>query len=268
MAFVPVTDSLGRPVMRSDGTTPRVACADMAEWLFWRDALEVARGRGHLKLFQTFGDAPESFLTHIDGSASDREHVSIASVMDSREMGMAEYPRIKAYGWTGAQHDHGMIPCGHNAHNLYQWTAYLDGYNGLGLLGRGAGDPLPRPAVIRTWQQGIVWAHAEIARLNGTAPATQEDDDMDVYAFTTATGTGYRLRTPLGETDLGSMGEVDSCLSALNSKVTRVWDGTKWVIKTTNACLLSEAAVLEAKLATIRAKSAQPATYSYRCEVA
>lgn len=173
--FVPVVYSGGGPVLSSGGAQ-RVACEHLAEWLVVRDALEVARGRGHIRYFQTQGNAKESYRTHLDGSAQDRAHVSVASVMDSREMGMAEWPRITAYGWTGAQHDHGMIRCGHNAHNLYQWTAYLNGWNGLGLGGQGAGDPLPRPAKIRTWREGIVWAKAEIARLNGTAPATTEDD--------------------------------------------------------------------------------------------
>ncbi|MGV8972258.1 MAG: hypothetical protein ACOH10_08035 [Rhodoglobus sp.] len=181
-AFVPVVYSGGAPVLRSDGQTQREACPDLAEWLLWRDALEVARGRGHIVYYQTQGDSPDSKRTHLDGSAADRKHTSTASVMDSREMGMAEYPRITKYGWTGAQHDHGMIPCGHNTYNRYQWTAYLNGWNGLGLGGQAAGDPLPRPAKIRTWQQGIVWAKAEIARLNGTTPEPQEED-MDSLIF-------------------------------------------------------------------------------------
>jgi len=86
-----------------------------------------------------------------------------------------------------------------------------------------------------------------------TEPApTQEDDDMDVYAFTTKTGTGFRLRTALGETDLGNMGEVDACMSAINARVSRVMGPNGWELHYPAPCLDTEAALLASKLATIR----------------
>lgn len=250
--FVAVVYAGGAPVVASSGAQ-RVACEHLAEWLVVRDALEVARGRGHIRYFQTQGGAKDSGGTHECGSASDREHVGMESVMDSREMGMIEYPRLHRLGWPAdkGEHDHGVLPCGDNSCNGYQITAYWNGYNGLGLNGVAAADPLPKPSKRRTWQEGIVWAHAEIARLTGTT-TTQEDDDMDVYAYTDAGGQGFRLRTAMGETGLNTMGEVDACLSALNATSTRVFEGGKWVIKTANPCLASEAAILAAKVALIR----------------
>lgn len=177
-SFVPVVYSGGAPVLASTGSQ-RVACAHLAEWLAVYDALQVFRKRGHVRYYQIQGNAKESYLTHIDGSSWDQEWMSDAAAADAREMGGVIWHRIPGVnGWpiTGADHGHGMIPCGDNAHNAYQWTAYLGGWNGLGLNGVGGGDPLPRPDVIRTWQQGIVWAKAEIARL--TTPAPQEEPDM------------------------------------------------------------------------------------------
>jgi hypothetical protein len=251
--FVPVTYSGGAPVFRSDGLTQRVACAHLAEWLVERDALEVARGRGHIAYYQTQGDAPESFLTHIDGSAGDRKHTSIASVMDSRQMGMAEYPRIAAFGWTGAQHDHGMIPCGHNAHNLYQWDAYLAGYDGLGASGRLHLDPLPRPATIRTWQQGIVWAHAEIARLNGTTTTIQEDEmkllraNTGVYYLVTAVNIQEIQPAYVGAATLLAGAPVD-CLAA---DITRLQD----IIRANRPPAVDIAALAKAVAAAIPGKA-------------
>ena len=87
-----------------------------------------------------------------------------------------------------------------------------------------------------------------------TAPPIQEDDDMDVYAFTdTKTkGTGFRLRTALGETDLGNMGEVDACMSAINARVTRTMGPNGWELHYPTPCLDTEAALLASKLAAIR----------------
>lgn len=188
MAFVPVTDSLGNPVLASNGTQ-RVACTHLAEWLVAYDALQVARGRGHVTYYQTMGGADASAGTHNCGSAWDMAWMGDAAIMDAREMGAAQWHRIPGRnGWpsSGADHCHGLISCGDNACNGYQYAAWLNGYNGLGLNGVGAGDPLPLPVNLRTWQQGIIWAHAEIARL--TTPTITEDDMPRLRLDTQGTG--------------------------------------------------------------------------------
>ena len=186
MAFVPVTDSLGNPVLASNGTQ-RVACTHLAEWLVAYDALQVARGRGHVTYYQTMGGADASAGTHNCGSAWDMAWMGDAAIMDAREMGAAQWHRIPGRnGWpsSGTDHGHGLIRCGDNGCNDYQYAAWLNGWNGLGLGGQGAGDPLPKPVSLRTWQQGIIWAHAEIARLAGT---TTTEDDMPIFMRTTDT---------------------------------------------------------------------------------
>lgn len=174
-AFVPVVYSGGAPVLASGGSQ-RVACAHLAEWLAVYDALQVARGRGHVTYFQTMGGADASAGTHTCGSAWDMAFTGNAPILDAREMGAAVWPRLHSLGWVGGEHVHGLISCGDNSCNAYQYAAYLLGYNGLGQNGYGAGDPLPQPTTRRTWREGIVWAKAEIARL--TAPTPQEEPDM------------------------------------------------------------------------------------------
>ena len=205
MAFVPVTDSLGNPVLASNGTQ-RVACTHLAEWLVAYDALQVARGRGHVTYYQTMGGADASAGTHNCGSAWDMAWMGDAAIMDAREMGAAQWHRIPGRnGWpsSGADHCHGLIRCGDNGCNDYQYAAWLLGYNGLGLNGVGAGDLLPRPN-IRTWQQGVTWAHAEIARITGTDTTTE--DDMPRLLLDT-NGTG-RLITAEGTIAVASVADA------------------------------------------------------------
>ena len=182
MAFVPVVYSTGGPVLASNGRTQRVACPHLAAWLKVYDALQVARGRGHVVYYQTMGGADASAGTHNCGSAWDMQYTGSAPIMDAREMGAADWPRLHSNGWVGTEHVHGLIRCGDNGCNGYQYTAWLSGHNGLGLNGVGAGDSLPKPSVIRTWQQGIAWAQAEIARLSGPMTiTTQEDEHMSTF---------------------------------------------------------------------------------------
>jgi hypothetical protein len=186
-----VTYSNGAPVLASSGAQ-REASPPLAEWLVTYDALQVARGRGHVTYYQTTGASSASGGTHICGSAWDMKwlggpHIDAAGsapVMDAREMGAADFPRLWSLGWPelvseggGGEHVHGVIRCGYNGCNNYQYQAWLDGYNGLGSLpGHAARDPLPKPAVIRTWQDGIAWAQAQIAQLTSTMTITQEED--------------------------------------------------------------------------------------------
>lgn len=200
--FVPVTDSTGAPVLSSSGAQ-RVACSHLAAWLVVYDALQVARGRGHVAYYQTVGGADASAGTHLCGSAWDMAYRSDAAIADAREMGAAIWHRIPGYnGWpsSGADHVHGLIMCGDNSCNAYQYAAYWLGYNGLGLNGVGAGDMLPKPSKRRNWQEGVAWAQAQIAP---TATTTTEDDDMirfscegTVYAASLSAGSFWAVPNP------------------------------------------------------------------------
>ncbi len=170
MIPVPVVYSGGAPVLASSGAQ-RVACPHLALWLVAYDALQVARGRGHVAFYQTMGGADASAGTHLCGSAWDMAYTSDAAVMDAREMGAAVWPRLARYGWTTGEHVHGVIACGDNGCNGYQYQAYWLGLNGLGLNGAGGTDPLPKPSTRRTWQEGIAWAQSQIT-------GTQQEDDM------------------------------------------------------------------------------------------
>ena len=181
--FVPVVYSNGGPVLASNGGQ-RVACAHLAQWLKVYDALQVARGRGHVVYYQTMGGADASAGTHNCGSAWDMQYTGTAPIMDAREMGAADWPRLHSNGWVGGEHVHGLIRCGDNGCNGYQYTAWLSGHNGLGLNGVGAGDTLPKPSTIRTWQQGIAWAQAQMGvgpmTQTTNSPAPQQEDSMIV----------------------------------------------------------------------------------------
>ena len=257
--FVPVVYSTGTAVMRSDGKTQRVACPPLAQWLTVYDGLHVARGRGHVVYYQTMGGADASAGTHNCGSAWDMKYTGDAAIMDAREMGAADWHRIPGYnGWpyTGANHNHGLIRCGDNNCNGYQYTAWLSGHNGLGLNGVGAGDPLPRPSVIRTWQQGIAWAQAQIVQLSipMTIASTQEDDMS--YVMSTTNGSFY-LVTPAGRIGIGSMGQVLDACSALDARATRAYGPSPqgWHVVQGTPCSQAQADLLESLEATVRAQA-------------
>lgn len=209
MPFVPVTYSDGAPVLSSTGSQ-RVACAHLAEWLVTLDALNVARGRGHVTFFQTMGGADASAGTHTCGSAWDMKYTSDAAVMDAREMGAAVWPRLAKYGWTTGDHVHGLIACGDNSCNAYQYAAYWLGYNGLGLNGVAAGDPLPKPSARRTWQEGIAWAQAQ---MNTT---TTTEDDMPKLLLDIP-GTGWFL-TDRGAVTINSTADAKILRRVLDAK--------------------------------------------------
>jgi hypothetical protein len=197
--FVPVVYSDGTPVMRTGGKIQREACVHLAAWLVWYDRLQVARGRGHVVYYQTQGvDTTASKGTHDCGSAWDMKWISDASIADAREMGAASWHRVPGYnGWpsNGADHVHSLIMCGDNGCNGYQYVAYWLGYNGLGLNGVGAGDPLPKPSMRRNWQEGIAWAQAQI----GTPIATTTTEDDMPRLLISQDGTGW-LATDRGIT--------------------------------------------------------------------
>ncbi len=220
MAFVPVSYSNGVPVLASDGVTPRVACVHLAEWLQVYDALQVARGRGHVTYYQTMGGADASAGTHLCGSAWDMAYTGDAPIMDAREMGAADWPRLHSLGWPAnlGEHVHGLISCGDNSCNAYQYTAYWLGCNGLGLNGQGGTDPLPKPSQRRTWQDGIAWAKAEIARLTTTT-----EDDMAYKEIKVSTSGGGPAEQILGSWDglVGpfATGEEEECVKVLATAV-------------------------------------------------
>lgn len=209
-AFVPVTNSLGQPVLTSSGS-PRVACQHLSAWLVAYDALQVARGRGHVTYYQTVGGADASAGTHLCGSAWDMAYRSDAAIMDAREMGAAIWHRIPGRnGWpsSGADHVHGLIMCGDNSCNAYQYAAYWLGYNGLGLNGVGAGDPLPKPSMRRNWQEGIDWAHAQ---MEDDMDATQASQLANIYAAIFNGGTSMKDG---GKSISQSLAEIQATLKA------------------------------------------------------
>lgn len=211
MIPVPVVYSGGAPVLASSGAQ-RVACPHLASWLIAYDALQVARGRGHVAFYQTMGGADASAGTHLCGSAWDMAYTSDAAVMDAREMGAAVWPRLARYDWHTGEHVHGVIACGDNACNGYQYQAYWLGLNGLGLNGAGGTDPLPKPSTRRTWQEGIAWAQAQIT-------GTQQEDDM-AYKTIKVSGTGSGpAEQILGSWDglIGpfATGEEEECVKVL-----------------------------------------------------
>ena len=190
--LVPVVLDSGA-LYRSSGVM-RVACQHVAEWLVWYERLQVARGRCRaLVVYQSMGDSSLSGDTHVCGSATDWQYLGEGAVMDAREMGApATWARIRSLGWTTGDHVHSVLSCGDNACNGYQIQAALDGYNGLGYLGRGGVDPHRSPSTARTWRQGIEWAKAEIARLS------KGEDEMATIAEITAAVDGV-VRTAVRE---------------------------------------------------------------------
>ena len=90
-----------------------------------------------------------------------------------------------ADGSPGNTHTHGvLLGCDHNWPSNYQIIAQRRGYDGMGQgasgtpysgqWGYGGKDPHPGPATYRTWQQGIAWAKAELAKLTAPAAPTGE----------------------------------------------------------------------------------------------
>lgn len=75
----------------------------------------------------------------------------------------------------------------------------------------------------------------------------------EVYAYRDGKGEGYRLRTEDGETGLGSMGEVDACLSVINATAIRTYGSKGWEISTPFPCNLGEVALYNSKIDEIRA---------------
>jgi hypothetical protein len=173
----------------ANGTT-WVACTCLAEWLPWFERVLKARGlvKNSIDIWQLTGGAKASGNTHSQGGAFDLlyqttpGHVAVA-----REMGApATWGRKKAQGFT-QDHTHGVLSgCPHNGPAAYQITAQKRGYNGLGqgyyngefLWGYGHADEFPNPITYRTWQEGIAWAKAELARLAPPEDIMASLDDL------------------------------------------------------------------------------------------
>lgn len=162
------------------------ACPCLAEWIPWFEKylqhIGVLKAGEQLHLWQLIGDAAASGSTHHDGGAEDDACVSPAAVLASRQMGAAAWHR--AYNWDGKggmEHAHRVLNgCPHNTPARYQIAALIANFNGLGYAGHAAPDNGPRtPDVfpLRTWQQGIKWAKAQITppTPHPKAPATTQE---------------------------------------------------------------------------------------------
>lgn len=147
------------------------ACPCLAAWIPWYEKylqhIGVLRPGEQITIYQLIGDAAASGNTHHDGGAEDDACTSPAAILAARQMGCAKWHR--PYNWNGKggmEHGHGVLNnCPHNAPARYQIADLLADYNGLGYLGHAAPDNGPRtPNVfpLRTWQQGIEWAKAQM----------------------------------------------------------------------------------------------------------
>lgn len=159
----------------------KVACICQSQWFYWYRKLAKLKGLGDVTIWQLVGALTASSGTHSGGGAADWAGISRALAMLAREMGApATWPR----DWAGNRHTHSVLSaCIHNRPASYQVTAQFLGFNGLGYLGMGGRDTLPRPSKYRTWREGILWAKAEIARITGEritvpTPPSKEDDPM------------------------------------------------------------------------------------------
>lgn len=147
------------------------ACPCLAEWLPVYEAylrhVGALGATESLRIYQLIGGAVASAGTHTKGGAEDDAEITVAEILAARQMGEAGWHR--PYNWDGQggmEHHHGVLNgCPHNGPAAYQINALEAGFNGLGLNGHAAPDNGPRsPNVfpLRTWQQGISWAKAQM----------------------------------------------------------------------------------------------------------
>ena len=98
--------------------------------------------------------------THAGGGTVDLRQYTTPIVKLAREMGAAAWHRTVAQGFDSAHCHLVLVGCPHNGPALYQVSAYLAGYNGLGYAGRKAKDDGPRGEFVgRTYSQGITWGN-------------------------------------------------------------------------------------------------------------
>lgn len=167
------------------------ACECLAKWLPVYERLLLLNGlvKSSIDIWQLTGAAAASAGTHSQGGAADLFQYTNAHVAISREMGApAAWRRTTAQGFT-KDHQHLVLTgCPHNDPARYQIAAQRDGYDGLGYLGHAGPDYHPDPKVYRTWQQGITWAEAEIARLEEEMLTPK---DFWSYPMASPDGTTY-----------------------------------------------------------------------------
>lgn len=142
--------------------------------------------RKHIKYnidwIQFTGGDPASANTHAHGGAMDCEQTGSEFIADARECGAtaawSRYPPA-----FSNDHSHLVLRgCAHNDLCYYQIVAQQNGYNGLGLAGKGGPDPYPDPKVYRTWQQGIEFMQARIKEYEASLMADLSDDDIQRIA--------------------------------------------------------------------------------------
>lgn len=98
--------------------------------------------------------------THSGGGTLDLRQYSDSTVRLLREAGAASWKRTPAQGF--AYHNHLVLNgCPHNSPARYQVQAWLDGYNGLGYMGRRYRDDGPDVG-FRTWSEGVAWMKREL----------------------------------------------------------------------------------------------------------
>lgn len=145
----------------------RTCCTCLAAWLPAFEAELIARGviKTNIDIAQLTGDAAASASVHSQGGAFDIRQHDAVTIRVARKMGADATWARTGPSWVGNEHAHGVLTgCPHNSPARYQIEAVLDGYNGLGTVGRGGKDDGPRPLFMRSWQEGIKWQRAQVRR--------------------------------------------------------------------------------------------------------
>ena len=155
-------------------------CECLRDWWPWVTKLAVHRGLVARCLDVTQGcysggAVRASAGTHNGGGVLDlRQHGGQVDDL-LEEMGAAAYERTPAQGFS--YHTHLiLIGCPHldpsAEAQVRDWRARRDG------LAYHRPDPdQTRPAIVRTWSQGIAWARTELPAII-TPPTTLQEDDM------------------------------------------------------------------------------------------
>lgn len=211
-------------------------CPHLGQWWPVFTRLQILRGQieRRLDIVQAYGFSDKSAGTHAQGTATDITQTASGIVADAREAGArATWCRGQQWGQpTMGNHIHLALDCPCIAGSDYQIAAADDGYNGLGLNGRGGKDYHPAPKVRRDWQAGITWMTAEIARLNpeDTMPITTDDARLiastTLGAPITASGSSTSDVLRRGADNAGAaaagVAELKAQVAALQSQVAKI----------------------------------------------
>lgn len=114
-----------------------------------------------------------SASTHVGGGVIDLTNPTRALDDLLEELGCASYIRTEADGF--APHIHAILTgCAHlHSSAQRQVQSWLDGRNGL--VSNLPDRDTTRPANLRNWQEGVVWARRELQRIEDNMPLSDAD---------------------------------------------------------------------------------------------